>query len=361
MKFITEKNYKLLMIIPLVMMVILLFLILVYPGVQKGIDLKGGNQLILRYDEKREYVGLDQQIIQNFGVKEAKVSETVSPTEYGLLIEFSHQPDIETIRANKDKLDYLNKNIVDLKEDAKALLSPLVELNFLTTSDVDFIDDIKNKDELKSYVNESILLANDNFNNEVIDFIKGHLNLKDDQNVRIQTREVSATLGSDFVKTSVTVGLIAFILLTIVILFFFKEIVPSGLIIFSAIFDVLAGLGGMALLGLPLSLTTIPALLMLVGYSVDTDILLSTRLLKQRKGDVFSAANNSMSTGLTMTLTTLATVIVMMIISYFTQMFVILEIATILFFGLIGDLFSTWCFNGPALIRYVLNKNKQKQ
>lgn len=262
------------------------------------------------------------------------------------------------VRAQKESLDYLNSNIEDLKSQAKSLLDPLLEKGFLTSANVNEIDIINNKDDLKTYVNESIVLANDNFNSEVIDFIKGYLNLKEDQNVRTQTREVSATLGDDFVKSSVTVGLFAFIFLVLVILFFFKELVPSGLIIFSAIFDVLAGLAGMALLGLSLSLTTIPALLMLVGYCVDTNILLSTRLLKQRKGDVFSAANNSMSTGLTMTFTTLATVIVMMVISYFTQMYVILEIATILFFGLIGDLFSTWCFNGPVLIRYILHKNK---
>jgi preprotein translocase subunit SecF len=358
MKFITEKNYKRLMIIPIIMLVIFLFLILVYPGVQQGIDLKGGNQLILRYDEKRDFQGLDQELLNNFSVMEAKVSETVSPTEYGLLIEYSHQPDIEEVRAQKESLDYLNSNIEDLKSQAKSLLDPLLEKGFLTSANVNEIDIINNKDDLKTYVNESIVLANDNFNSEVIDFIKGYLNLKEDQNVRTQTREVSATLGDDFVKSSVTVGLFAFIFLVLVILFFFKEIVPSGLIIFSAIFDVLAGLAGMALLGLSLSLTTIPALLMLVGYCVDTNILLSTRLLKQRKGDVFSAANNSMSTGLTMTFTTLATVVVMMVISYFTQMYVILEIATILFFGLIGDLFSTWCFNGPVLIRYILHKNK---
>jgi len=234
----------------------------------------------------------------------------------------------------------------------------LLEKGFLTSANVNEIDIINNKDDLKTYVNESIVLANNSFNENVVNFIKEYLDLTDDENVRIQTRDVSATLGDDFVKSSVIVGLFAFIFLVLVILFFFKELIPSGLIIFSAIFDVLAGLAGMALLGLPLSLTTIPALLMLVGYSVDTDILIASRLLKQRKGDSFSTLNRSASTGLTMTFTTLATVIVMMIISYFTQMYVILEIATILFFGLIGDLFSTWCFNGPALIRYILHKNK---
>jgi len=113
-------------------------------------------------------------------------------------------------------------------------------------------------------------------------------------------------------------------------------------------------------MGLPLSLTTIPALLMLVGYSVDTDILLSTKLLKHRTTDPFTAANDSMKTGLTMTITTIVTVVIMIIVSYFTQMLIVLEIASILFFGLLGDLVSTWYFNAPALIVYVKNKEKNK-
>jgi preprotein translocase subunit SecF len=96
---------------------------------------------------------------------------------------------------------------------------------------------------------------------------------------------------------------------------------------------------------------------MLIGYSVDTDVLLSTRLLKDKK-DPYMSANKSLQTGITMTTTTLFVILAMLIISYYTQMLIILEIAVVLVCGLVGDLISTWFFNAPALISYVNKKKK---
>jgi len=124
------------------------------------------------------------------------------------------------------------------------------------------------------------------------------------------------------------------------------------------VFDILAGLTGMALLNIPLSLTTIPALLMLVGYSVDTDIMLTTRLLKDKTGSARERATSSMKTGLTMTGTTLAALFAMVIIAYFNQVEVIYHIAAILLFGLIGDVISTWLMNAPILIWFVEGRKK---
>ena len=360
MNLITEKNYKKLMILPFLMAIICLILVFVTPGVEKGIDLKGGNQLIIRHERGApiDQLKLEDSIREKYGFQEVIIRETTGPTSSGLIIEYSNSPEIEIARAEKAKLDFTNTALVDLKTNSKSLFAPLLEKKYLSQKDIDEIDSFTNKEDLKVYINETIILANNNFNNSIVNFVKSDLGLGDD--ARIQTREISATLGSDFIKASIKVGIIAFILLSFVIFLFFRELVPSGLIIFAATFDILAGLAGMAILGLPLSLTTIPTLLMLVGYSVDTDILLSTKLLKNRTDDVFTATNKSMATGLTMTITTIVTVLVMVIVSYFMQMTVILEIASILLFGLIGDIISTWFFNAPALITYVQNKNKNK-
>lgn len=359
MKFITEKNYKKLMIIPLIMAIICLILIFVSPKLERGIDLKGGNQLILRFDGKAiDHTNLKSALETNYSLSEVTISETEGPTSTGIIIEYSNSPEIEQAKSLKNKIDFDNTALLDIKSRAKEAFTQLLTKNYISQKELDDIDSFNNKDDLKVYLNETLILANNNFNNSIINFVKSELQLGD--TARIQTREVSATLGSDFVRASIKVGIIAFLLLSFVIFLFFRELIPSGLIIFASIFDILAGLAGMALLGLPLSLATIPTLLMLVGYSVDTDILLSTKLLKNRTDDVFVATNKSMTTGMTMTVTTLVTVAVMAVISYFMQMTVILEIASILLFGLVGDIISTWFFNAPALITYVQKKNKNK-
>jgi preprotein translocase subunit SecF len=357
-KFYNHKNYKKMYIIPLILMLLFIFLIFFNPGIHRGLDLRGGNQIIVRYDEYKDYSNIESKFTEQFNLTEVYVNEIKSPTEYGLLIEFSNQEAIEQAKTNRNTIDFVNLSIDDLKTKSKEVLYPLRDTGFLSDYDISQIDDILSKEDLKNYVSETIVLANNNFSAQVVDILKEELNIQED--ARIQMREVAATLGSDFYKSSTRVGIIAFILLIIVILLFFKEIIPSGLIIFSSIFDIFAALAGMAIFGLPLNLTTIPALLMLIGYSVDTDILLSTKLLKEKR-DPVSAANVSMRTGLTMTLTTICTIVVMLIISYYTQMIVIFEIATVLLCGLFGDLIATWLFNAPALITYVNHKNARKR
>ena len=178
------------------------------------------------------------------------------------------------------------------------------------------------------------------------------------EDVEFQKKEISQTLGQESQFAAAQILFIGFILIIIIIFISFRQVIPSVAIILAMVFDILAGLTGMALLNIPLSLTTIPALLMLVGYSVDTDIMLTTRLLKDKTGSARERATSSMKTGLTMTGTTLAALFAMVIIAYFNQVEVIYHIAAILLFGLIGDVISTWLMNAPILIWFVEGRKK---
>jgi len=151
---------------------------------------------------------------------------------------------------------------------------------------------------------------------------------------------------------------VLFVILVIFVVF--REIVPSLAVIGAATFDVLAALAAMAVLGIPLSLASIPALLMLVGYSVDTDIMLTTKVLKRRDADPRTRAQDSLLTGLTMTGTTLVAVAFMTVLSFYAQIFVVFDLAVVLFFGLIGDLISTWFMNAPVLLWYAEKKAKRR-
>jgi preprotein translocase subunit SecF len=46
----------------------------------------------------------------------------------------------------------------------------------------------------------------------------------------------------------------------------------------------------------------------------------------------------------------------MLVVSYFYQIEVIYQIAAVLFFGLVGDLISTWLMNAPVLLWYIESK-----
>jgi len=158
---------------------------------------------------------------------------------------------------------------------------------------------------------------------------------------------------------------LSFILMAIVVFVVFRELVVSGLVVICALADILTAAASMNLTGVELSLGTVAALLMLIGYSVDTDILLSMRVLK-RKGDVDEKIKGAMGTGLTMAGTTIAAVISLIIISNFlylivpsfTRMDVIADMTTVLIFGLAADVFNTWVTNAQGL-RWYLGRSKK--
>lgn len=158
---------------------------------------------------------------------------------------------------------------------------------------------------------------------------------------------------------------LSFIFMAIVVFVVFRELVVSGLVVICALADILTAAASMNLTGVELSLGTVAALLMLIGYSVDTDILLSMRVLK-RKGDVDEKIKGAMGTGLTMAGTTIAAVISLIIISNFlylivpsfTRMDVIADMTTVLIFGLAADVFNTWVTNAQGL-RWYLGRSKK--
>ena len=168
-----------------------------------------------------------------------------------------------------------------------------------------------------------------------------------------------SSLSESFYKQLLIAILFAFILMAIVVFIIFRTFVPSAAVIISAFADILMTLVFVNMLGMKISSAGIVAFLMLIGYSVDTDILLTTRLLKRREGGVNERIWNAFKTGITMTLTSLFAVLVALIIigSYSSTLN---QIFTILVFGLAFDIFNTWITNVSILKWYVQGKVKNE-
>ena len=201
----------------------------------------------------------------------------------------------------------------------------------------------------------SIAIDSDAQDNDEIDIllgvIKEHTKLNDDA-YTVET--MGSSLGDSFFKQTAIALLIAFFLMGIVVLIYFRTIVPSMAVILAAFSDIVVTLAIFNLTGIKLSTAGIAAFLMLIGYSVDTDILLSTRLLK-RKGEIMTKVYGAMKTGLTMSTTTLSAVFVALI---FVQSDVIKQIMIILFIGLLVDILMTWIQN-VGILRLYLEKKKR--
>jgi len=147
----------------------------------------------------------------------------------------------------------------------------------------------------------------------------------------------------------------AFFFMSITVLIVFRNLVPSLAVIMAAASDIIIALGGMSLFKVPLSLASIGAVLMLIGYSVDTDILLTTRILKQRKGKITERAIGAMKTGLTMSAAAIASMSALYIVTVFIipEAEVLSNIAAVLIIGLSADIITTWLMN-LGILRWYL-------
>lgn len=172
-------------------------------------------------------------------------------------------------------------------------------------------------------------------------------------------RSVGPILGKEAMKQIYwTVGF-AFLFMSITVLITFRNLIPSLAVIMTAASDIIIALGGMSLFKIPLSLASIGAILMLIGYSVDTDILLTTRLLKQRKGKITERAIGAIKTGLTMSGSAIASMSALYIVTVFIipEAEVLSNIAAVLIIGLSADILTTWLMNLGILRWYLEAKS----
>ncbi len=150
----------------------------------------------------------------------------------------------------------------------------------------------------------------------------------------------------------------AFLFMSITVFIIFRNLIPSLAVIFAAFSDIIIAVGGMSLLGIPLSLASVGALLMLIGYSVDTDILLTTRVLKRREGTINERAKDAMKTGFTMAAAAIGSMVALYLVVRFFMPYaqVLDQIASVLIIGLIADVLATWLFNLGVLRWYMEGK-----
>ena len=168
----------------------------------------------------------------------------------------------------------------------------------------------------------------------------------------LAVQSTSPSFGAESQKLALFGLAMAFTGMAIVVFLLFRKLIPSVAVVLSALGDIVIPLAIMNLLGIQLSLGTVAALLMLIGYSVDSDILLTNHILK-RKGDFYESTYNAMRTGLTMTFTSLSAIVVMTIASFLFGVDLLTSIGVVLIFGLVVDLLNTYLLNFSLLRWYV--------
>ena len=256
--------------------------------------------------------------------------------------------------------DFLEKDITLTGGTSITIITENQELNiddirnFLSKRTSNFY--VREITDIRSGAQKAVIIESPDQADDLKLIIEEFLNYNlTDENSSIES--TGSSLSKSFYNQLKLAIVISFILMSIVVFFIFRSFVPSFAVILSAFADIIMTLAIVYLLGMKLSTAGITAILMLIGYSVDTDIMLTTRLLK-REGEINKNIYSAFKTGITMTLTTFTAIAVALFI---TQSFsnVLEQIFSILLIGLIFDIFNTWVTNASLLKWYLERKNKK--
>ena len=162
--------------------------------------------------------------------------------------------------------------------------------------------------------------------------------------------QVSPSFASDTARTALFGVALAFLGMSVLVFALFRTFVPSIAVVASAFSDLVIPVAAMNLLGIQMTLGTIAALLMIIGYSVDSDILLNDSVLR-RTGEFYESVSRAMRTGVTMTLTSIAAMVVMAVVASVFGIGLLRDIGIILSVGLCADLMNTYLMN-VSLLRW---------
>lgn len=193
-----------------------------------------------------------------------------------------------------------------------------------------------------------IIEASDISEDKLISLVEQNIGQIQDYSVET----IGPSLGASFFRQTMFAVLLAFVFMGLVVFWYFRTFVPSIAVILAAFSDIVVTLAIVDVMGMKIGTAGIAAFLMLIGYSVDTDILLSTRVLKTKEGTIMDRVYSAMKTGLTMNATTIVAVGIALIVS---DSEVISQIMIIIFIGLLVDIINTWLQN-VGILRYYLER-----
>ena len=353
-------NYKLLLIPSLILILVSIYFI---PQIHLGVDFKGGTLVTLTLNDKVD----KDQLKANLEKEGINANVRVFETTLGYKAEIEIEQSETLLKADKLKSDFnnliktvekLEANTSNNSEALPAYLQKRNEINNIT--DGLFVlakidkraDSIGNLNELRKEMNDAYNLVYANYR----DFISKPIE-KSVKYTSISVQSVSPALSTRFIEKATYVVVLSAILSVIFVFLFFRKLIPGALVLIGAASDVTIAMGAMGLFGITLTLPSFAALLMLVGFSLDTDILLTKRML-DRQGDKRDKAFDAMKTGATMSVAAIISFSVLFIIANATRIATYFDISAVALAGLVGDLFATWGINAVLLLWYVEKKEK---
>ena len=342
------------------------FFLFCIPSIKPGIELKGGVQITFETPVLMNAVVLEQAVMDEgfieYTVKTYVLGETnVAEIEIGhseeiLNVENSYRDFLTNYDLYSQKQYELlivkssNASYTHLENEVNELRNKLIQnRNDFEEYSVFFLGVKANLpqdvDAIKPNVEDLYSRIISSYRTNIISKLNPHIDY-----TSYSFKLINPSLSEIFVEKIQSVMILAGVLMAITVYIMFRDVYPTVTILLGVLFDVLFALGAMGLLGIPLSLASIAAILMLVGYSVDTNILLTIRVLKRGVNNPRDSAHDAMKTGLMLTFTGILSFLALFLVSQITNIATYQTISLVVLFGLFGDLFATWLLNAVLIL-----------
>jgi preprotein translocase subunit SecF len=358
-----KGDYRLLAIVPLTMILLSLYFI---PQVKMGIDFQGGTVVTLSLKENVNAEELAGKL-QSEGL-DAEVRIFNTTVGYRAEIEVPQSGNLVKAEDLKNRFNALLPEVINLEiagykngskqeeyQQKKAELDSLADEMFALAGVSRASMNITGTNDLQKRFGSAYSSVFAGYQKSISGPIDKYV---DYDSISVQT--VSPALSTHFIGVAINVVIIAIVLSLILVFLFFREVAPSIAVLTGAVSDIVIALGAMGLFGIPLTLGSFAALLMLLGFSLDTDILLTSRMLK-RKGDPRDNAYDAMKTGVTMSLMAAIAFGSLFMLAVLTHIPTYFEISAVALAGIVGDMFATWGINGVIILLYIERKNRGKE
>lgn len=155
---------------------------------------------------------------------------------------------------------------------------------------------------------------------------------------------IGPELGNLFFTQVIQLLVSAYVLMSIVIYLIYRNLTSSIGIVFASVANIVTTLALTSLFGIKISFAGFAGLLMLIAYTVDTNIVLTSKVLGARK--FFQQYKKALKTGIMLTATVTTA---MVLVQIFSTSRLLTNIAQILVIGFLNDLAYTWIFNASIL------------
>ena len=172
---------------------------------------------------------------------------------------------------------------------------------------------------------------------------------------------VGPTVSNELVYKGISAILVAIASMLIYIWFRFELPFAVGAVI-ALIHDTILTIGMFALTSLEFNLSTVAAILLIIGYSMNDTVVVYDRirenLKKFRKVEVFNLLNKSINETLSRTINTTATTIIALLALYYFGGNIIKDFSLAMIWGIIIGTYSSILIATPILLNMKIRKTK---